>query len=307
MNGVVQLTGDTLTVGWVAPDFDPVVAAIAHCERGQVRDGVQLLSVARSRQPDSPDLLLNLGIGLNELGEGERAVTILEHLLDLEPDHVRALVALGVALGRLGEDDAALVRFTRVAPSSPQPTRGPSPTSAGCCCGSDAWPKPAPISRLPWNSPPNMGDGFSSGKVVWNPVMSCGADGLGTRPGPGSPRCHSRPGRGAAQPSGHRPVPAQSGIESTPSPRRHDLGVETPAILSPADARNLTLKAALLGEHRLRLTDSAMTHQLEGIPEPLTALQVACLIHAGLQLAAPGTASGFPLKREHQMATASCG
>jgi tetratricopeptide (TPR) repeat protein len=122
MNGAVQLTSDTLTVGWVAPDFDAVTAAIALCQRGQVRDGVQLLELARNRQPDSADLLLNLGIGLNELDERERAVTILEHLLDLEPDHVRALVALEVALGRLGEDDAALNRFTRavvLAPADP--------------------------------------------------------------------------------------------------------------------------------------------------------------------------------------------
>ena len=77
--------------------------------------------------------------------------------------------------------------------------------------------------------------------------------------------------------------------------------------LSRTDARNLTLKAALLGQHGLRLTDTAKAHRLESIPEPLPPLQVACLIHAGLQIAAPGTASGFPLEREHELATASRG
>lgn len=133
VNGEVRLTGDPLTVGWVAPDFDAVTAAIALCQRGQVRDRVQLLELARSRQPDSLVLLLNLGIGLNELGEGQRAVAVFEHLLDLEPDHVRGLAALA---------RMAPPWTSSPGPScSPQPTRGPSPASAACCCGSDARPR----------------------------------------------------------------------------------------------------------------------------------------------------------------------
>ena len=111
-NGVVQISGETLSIGWITPGFQPVDAAIAFCQRGQVREGVQLLELARPRTPDSPNLLLNLGIALNELREFPRAVLILEHLVDLHPDHARAWVALAVALGHVNRPDRPGCRFT---------------------------------------------------------------------------------------------------------------------------------------------------------------------------------------------------
>ena len=291
VNGAVQLTGDTLTVGWVAPDFDPVTAAIALCQRGQVRDAVQILELARSRQPDSPDLLLNLGIGLNELGEGHRAVTILEHLLDLEPDHVRGLVALGVAVGRLGEDDAALDRFTRavvLAPADPwtQSNLGGMLLRVGR--PAEARPHLEAAVQLAPEDP--------RGWLLLGESCLESGDEAAARTALG--RARTLDPHGVVR---DRAEALLNRLASGRFPRNLD------GSLSPADARNLTLKAALLGQYGLRLTDSAKAHRLEGIPEPLTALQVACLIHAGLQMAAPGTASGFPLDREHQLATASRG
>lgn len=52
-NGVVQISGQTLSVGWITPGFQPVDAAIALCQRGQVREGM-LLELAWPRMPDSP-------------------------------------------------------------------------------------------------------------------------------------------------------------------------------------------------------------------------------------------------------------
>lgn len=308
VNGVVQLTGDTLTVGWVAPDFDPVTAAIALCQRGQVRDGVQLLELARSRKPDSPDLLLNLGIGLNELGEGHRAVTILEHLLDLEPDHVRGLVALGVALGRQGEDDAALDRFTRavvLAPADPwtQSNLGGMLLRVGR--PAEARPHLEAAVQLAPEDP--------RGWLLLGESCLESGDEAAARTALG--RARTLDPHGVVR---DRAEALLNRLASGRFPRnleginREALAAMTWALghlrsLSPADARNLTLKAALLGQHGLRLTAPAKAHRLEGIPELLTALQVACLIHAGLQMAIPGTPSGFPLEREHELATANRG
>lgn len=62
------------------------------------------------------------------------------------------------------------------------------------------------------------------------------------------------------------------------------------------EAQRLTLQAALVGQHGLRLRDPAQIHHLDNLPNPLTALEVACLIHAGLQMSAPVTDSWFPLE-----------
>jgi hypothetical protein len=39
-----------------------------------------------------------------------------------------------------------------------------------------------------------------------------------------------------------------------------------------------------------------------GIAEPLTGLEVACLIHAGVQIASPGAETGLPLEKEYHSA-----
>jgi tetratricopeptide (TPR) repeat protein len=73
--------------------------------------------------------------------------------------------------------------------------------------------------------------------------------------------------------------------------------------MAPEAAKQLTLQAALLGQHGLRLQDPERRHQVEGIAEPLTGLEVACLIHAGVQIASPGAETGLPLEREYHRAT----
>ena len=65
------------------------------------------------------------------------------------------------------------------------------------------------------------------------------------------------------------------------------------------------MKAALLGQHGLRLTDPSRVHFLDGVTDPLTALEVACLIHAGVQMASPGAETGLPLEQEYQVALAN--
>lgn len=73
--------------------------------------------------------------------------------------------------------------------------------------------------------------------------------------------------------------------------------------LPPEAAKQLALQAALLGQHGLRLQDPERRHHVEGIAEPLTGLEVACLIHAGVQFASPGAETGLPLEREYRQAS----
>ncbi|MEI6340521.1 MAG: tetratricopeptide repeat protein [Verrucomicrobiota bacterium] len=305
VNGVVQVTPETLTVGWVAPRFDPVTAAIALCQRGQVRDGVQLLELARHRRTDAPDLLLNLGIALNELAEHRRAIPILERLLELEPDHVRGSVALGVAKGRTGDTAAALECFTR----------------AVACDPADPWAQLNLGGILLRMGRPSEARAHLEVAVQLNPNDAQSWLLLGEAAAVQDDTAAARQALGRARTlDPHGPVGSHAerawirlGID--PLPQDAD-GLNPDALaamrwaihhlqtLPPANAQRLTLQAAILGQHGLSLTDPARIHRLEGLAEPLAALQVACLIHAGLQMAAPGTPSGFPLEQEFMRARA---
>jgi len=68
--------------------------------------------------------------------------------------------------------------------------------------------------------------------------------------------------------------------------------------MPPEAVQILTVQAALIGQNGLRMKDTNPVHQLEGVLQPLTGLEVACLIHAGAQRSSPGTETGFPLAAE---------
>jgi len=72
--------------------------------------------------------------------------------------------------------------------------------------------------------------------------------------------------------------------------------------MPPEAVQKLAVQAALIGQNGLRLKDPNPVHQLEGILQPLTGLEVACLIHAGVQRSSPGTETGFPFEAEFAVA-----
>lgn len=72
--------------------------------------------------------------------------------------------------------------------------------------------------------------------------------------------------------------------------------------LSHEGARAPILQAALLGQNGLRFQDPTRIHQLDGIPEALTALEIASLIHAGVQMMSPGAETGLPFEQELKQA-----
>jgi Flp pilus assembly protein TadD len=305
-NGVVQITAETLSVGWITPGFQPVDAAIALCQRGQVREGVQLLELARTRTPDSPNLLLNLGIALNELREFPRAVPILEHLVDLHPDHARAWVALAVALGHVGRPDDALDAVTRALDLDPQDrwahiNRGGLLFRLGRSTEArthlEVAVQLAPHDAHTWRVLADIcvatGDPAAA-RQAYQRVRTLDPHG---------------PLRDVADAALNQLASAQQ-QPSTGVPDPAALDAMTFAVrhlrsLPRPEAQRLTLQAALLGQHGLRLQDPALIHNLDNLPNPLTALEVACLIHAGLQMSAPGTDSGFPLEGVYKIVTRS--
>ena len=298
-NGAVTVTSEHISVGWITPGFNPVEAAIAKLHRGQLRDGAQLLEVVRSRRPADPDVLYNLGVAWSELGDLARAVPVLRHLLDVEPDHARGRVALGVALGRLG-DTAGAEQELRLAAESDPDEPWAHKNLGGILLRQGKWTEArerleaalalAPQDAQAWlllgEAASSSGDTDTS-KSAWQRARQLDPDG----------------------PLGERAERLLNRLAGESLPRNAD-GVNPEALaamiaalkrlraLSPEAAKQLTLHAALLGQHGLRLQDPERHHQVEGIDEPLTGLEVACLIHAGVQLASPGAETGLPLLEE---------
>lgn len=302
-NGVVTVTPEQISVGWVTHGFDPVSAAVAKLKRGQLREGAQLLEVARSRRPDSPDLLFNLGVARSELGELDQAIAILSHLVEIDPEYVHGLVALGVALGRSGRTAEAmtpLVRAVELAPADAWAQKNLGGLLFRLNRGTEARPHLEAAVRL---APDDAQAWLHLGEIC----LSIG---------------EKEPGRDALKrarsldphgPIRDRADAALNRLAAIELPRNSD-GINPDALaamiwavghlrsLSAQAAQHLTLQAALIGQHGLRFSDTKRVFRLEGLHEPLTTLQLACLIHAGVQSYAPNTQSGLPLENEYKTA-----
>jgi tetratricopeptide (TPR) repeat protein len=302
-NGQVAVTPDQISVSWVTAGFNAVEAALAKLRRGQLRDGIQLLALLRSRWPDQADVLYNLGVALSELGEPAKAVPVLRHLVAVEPEHTHGRVALGVALGRLGDPAAAEQEFRAAVANDPAEPWARK-NLGGILLRQGRWNEArehlkAALQRAPEDAQAWLllgevaghGGDNATAKSAWQRARQLDPDG----------------------PVGERAERILNRLAGESLPRNAD-GVNPEAVaamvsalkrlraLSPEAARQLTLQAALLGQHGLRLQDPERRHQVEGIAEPLTGLEVACLIHAGVQLASPGAETGLPLKKEYHVA-----
>jgi len=77
-------------------------------KKGNYADGILLLELFLSDEPENPDLQYNLGMAYSDQNNSERAIELLSKLATKEPGHINGRVALGVALLRAGKTNEGL-------------------------------------------------------------------------------------------------------------------------------------------------------------------------------------------------------
>jgi Flp pilus assembly protein TadD len=77
-------------------------------QSGKLDDGILLLELFLSDDPENEDLLFNLGMAYSDTGELNHAMEHLRHLTKANPDHTHGHVALGVALLRARKTDEGI-------------------------------------------------------------------------------------------------------------------------------------------------------------------------------------------------------
>jgi tetratricopeptide (TPR) repeat protein len=120
----VEYTPSEMQVTWLQDlqAGDPIYPVADMLNRGQRAEGVILLRLLLSDQPDNPFILYNLGMALSDAGKLDEAIDYLGRLRDVDPTHVNGRVALGVALLRRGEEERgieALEQAVALEPANP--------------------------------------------------------------------------------------------------------------------------------------------------------------------------------------------
>src|SRR5688572_2409926 len=89
-------------------DMDPLQKVADIVQEGKYADGISLLELFRSDDPENTTILFNLGMAYSEYGDWDRAIEVLRKLIEKEPQHTNGLVALGVALLRANRTDEGI-------------------------------------------------------------------------------------------------------------------------------------------------------------------------------------------------------
>lgn len=125
LNGVVQsltVSNAHVKVVWQpeshrSPYLDKIAKILS---KGNYADGILLLELFLSNEPDNPDLLYNLGMAYSDQNQLKQAIALLSKLIEIEPEHVYGRVALGVAFLRNHEDDDAIRELQIAIEKEPQ-------------------------------------------------------------------------------------------------------------------------------------------------------------------------------------------
>jgi len=304
----IEYTPQTMQVTW-QQDLqaqDPVLPIADMLNRGERAEGMLLLRLLLSDQPDNPYVLYNLGMALSDQGKLAEATALLSHLVEVDPSHVNGWVALGVALLRNGEDERgieALEQAVALEPRNPWAQRnlGAALAEVGrVYTGIEHLREAtelAPDDDLAWyglgQALEQAGDDDEADKAYRRVLQ---IDEFGQAAGlarEGLTRIAERVLRANAV-DGLRMDAVWYMVDA----------LDAFEGMTPAEVQQVGFEAAMLGRRGLDLNKTEPRYTLRTLPGDYSALNVVAIMYAAFRQFAPETDLGIDLSREYQAAVA---
>jgi tetratricopeptide (TPR) repeat protein len=300
----IVVSEGAIRVSWDAEGADPLETAVETLRRGRYKEGIQLIEFLRSKSPDDPALLYNLGMALSETGQLDRAVGHLRRLVALEPDDANGRVALGVALVRQGKIEEAtgeLRDALRIDPRNPFARR-----NLGACLlkmGKTGEAEES-LRRAVELDPSDQQSLFGLAEAVFGLKRFEDADGLYRRV------IKLDPTSDIAELAEKRlsKLAHDTFRSRTPGLERPDAvmyllsAVEKFETMPPLDVQKIGFEIATQGMKGLDVNDSEQKYQLRSLPGRFSGLHMVCLMFAAFKIIAPGEDVGFDLSKEYALA-----
>ena len=125
LNGVLKqmsISESRLEIVWQSgSDSETHLQAIADIlTKGNYADGVLLLELFLSDDPENEAVLYNLGMAYSDQNNLERAIALLARLVEIDPEHVNGRVAFGVALLRNNHNEEGIKQLEIALEKDPQ-------------------------------------------------------------------------------------------------------------------------------------------------------------------------------------------
>jgi tetratricopeptide (TPR) repeat protein len=271
---------------------------------GNYADGILLLELFLSGEPEEPVLLFNLGMAYSDRDNLDRAIALLKKLVAIQPGHVNGRVALGVALLRNGQDAEGLRELETALQQEPRNLWAHRNLAAGLVrLGRHS--EAEEHFRLATEIDPNdQGSWLGYGQALEESGKPQEADHA-------YHKIIALDEYSALAELAKKALSklAQKNFQSkTPGTPRMDAvmycltALEKFAKLSPDQVKAIGFEIALLGTRGLDVNSSEAKYTLKNMAGTFSGVQLVCYEYVSFQQFAPAQDIGFDLSAEYQAA-----
>ncbi len=305
---VIRVDEHHISVAWNpdAAQADPLGLILGKLQSGRQAEGIQLLELLLSHNPDDGKVLYHLGLALSQAGRSDRAAKHLRRAAALEPSNIALQVALAAALSRSGQDEEAVQLLGAAvgkAPGDLSARRSLGEALLKQDKAAEALPhllaatQLGPEDQLAWfglaQAHRLLGQGAEAQLAYVKAVELNPANEVAEQARRGSNRLADS-GFQQGRAAGLR----MDAVQYCLAALKHF------ATLSPADQKKLTLEISLLGRNGFAVHNPQSRYRLKGLEGEFSGLAMVCWLYVGMQTMNPGADLGFDLSKEYKMASA---
>lgn len=303
----VSVDAQRVSVDWsrdTTVSDDPVDQIARMLTAGNYLEGILLLELLLSRDPNDSAVLFNLGMALSDRGLLDRSIQLLSQLTGNQPDSANAFVALGVALSRAHRNEDAKLILTRAVALEPENSY--ARRNLGAVLGRlghltearDEFLKATDISpadQSAWlglaQAEEALGNLGPADKAFLRAIRS----GEHTQLADVARTARSR----IAQQNFRAAMPGDLRMDAV----MYCLGaLESFASMSRADVQTVTFEIAALGMRGLDINSADQKYTLRSRPGKFSGLHLLCIEYVGFQQLDPSLDVGFDLSKEYAAA-----
>ena len=302
----IIVSEDSILVEWTPPSsgHDPVEAAVARLEKGDLIPAVLMLELLRQQNPSEFRLLYNLGVAYSNMGRLQEARATLSEALRLDPSHVNSRVALGVAFASENRHEEAIKEFERalaIDPANPWAQRN----LGGCLLAlKEVDRATAHLLRATQLNPKDQKAFYGLGEAYRVADKLEDADDA-YRQVVAIDEFSSTAKLAKKQLSdlAHVGFKMRGGGSGRPDAVMYCLSaLERFEKLSTEEVQRISFEIGMLGTKGFEINDPEQQYQLRSIPGKFSGMELVCIMYVGFQRIAPDYAPSMDLSAEYAAA-----
>jgi tetratricopeptide (TPR) repeat protein len=302
----ITISESRLEIVWQSgSDSETHLQAIADIlTKGNYADGILLLELFLTDDPDNEAVLYNLGMAYSEQSNLDRAIVLLSRLVENDSEHINGRVALGVALLRNNNDEAGIKQLELAVKQDPENLWAQRNLGASLLRINRYSDAEQHLRLATEIAPGDQAAWYGYGQALENQKKFEVADDAYLK----AIEIDEFSNIAELAREGRSNLAQKSFRSVTPEVERMDavmycLGaLEKFAKMSPAEVQKIGFEIAILGTKGIDVNDPSKQYTLRSLSGTFSGLHLLCLQYVAFKQIMPEQDIGFDLSAEYQMA-----